>query len=94
MVWSTAYQGPHGTDGKRGFRCPLTALARDLGDATGSVTDIYLPKWFARNLPVIHIPLILAAVALLWRNHRLAHSGTATAERERRPAQASAGETR
>lgn len=56
-----------------GFHCPLTAVAKELGDSTGgSVTDIYLPRWFARNLPVIHVPLILAAVLLHWRNHRAA----------------------
>ena len=55
-----------------GFHCPLTAVARDLGDETGSVTDIYLPRWFARNLPAIHVPLILAAGLLHWRNHRSA----------------------
>jgi hypothetical protein len=51
-----------------GFHCPLTAVARNLGDGTGSVTDIYLPKWLARNLPGIHVPLIIVAVALHWRN--------------------------
>ncbi|MCQ1954134.1 hypothetical protein [Arthrobacter sp. zg-Y238] len=50
------------------FRCPLTAVARDLGDSTGSVTDIYLPQWLARNLPAIHVPLIIAAMVLHWRN--------------------------
>lgn len=54
------------------FHCPLTAVAKDLGDETGSVTDIYLPQWFARNLPGIHVPLILAAVLLHWRNLRAA----------------------
>ena len=34
-----------------GFRCPLTDLAESLGAEHGSVTDIYLPTWFARNLP-------------------------------------------
>jgi hypothetical protein len=53
-----------------GFQCPLTAVAKDLGDATGSVTDIYLPKWFARNLPAIHVPLIVLAVFLHRRNFR------------------------
>lgn len=53
-----------------GFHCPLTAVARDLGDSNGSVTDIYLPRWFARRLPAIHVPLILAAVLLHWRNWR------------------------
>lgn len=51
-----------------GFHCPLTAVAQGLGDNTGSVTDIYLPRWLARNLPAIHVPLILIAVALHWRN--------------------------
>ena len=53
-----------------GFHCPLTAVAQRLGDASGSVTDIYLPGWFARNLPAIHVPLIVLAVALHWRNLR------------------------
>ncbi|MFB0834620.1 hypothetical protein ACX8Z9_05915 [Arthrobacter halodurans] len=51
-----------------GFRCPLTAVARNLGDGTGSVTDIYLPRWLAGNLPAIHVPLIILAVALHRRN--------------------------
>jgi hypothetical protein len=51
-----------------GFRCPLTAVARNLGDSTGSVTDIYLPHWLAKNLPAIHVPLIIIAGALHWRN--------------------------
>lgn len=51
-----------------GFHCPLTAVARNLGDSTGSVTDIYLPQWVARHLPAIHVPLIIIAVILHWRN--------------------------
>jgi hypothetical protein len=39
-------------------RCPLTQLAERLGAEHGSVTDIYLPRWFAHNLPAIHVPLI------------------------------------
>jgi hypothetical protein len=42
-----------------GFRCPLTRLAEAAGAASGSVTDIYLPTWFARNLPAIHVPLLV-----------------------------------
>lgn len=53
-----------------GFHCPLTAVAQRLGDESGSVTDIYLPRWFARNLPAIHVPLIVLAVALHGRNLR------------------------
>lgn len=58
-----------------GFRCPLTSVAKNLGDGTGSVTDIYLPRWFARNLPGIHVPLILLAAFLHWRNWRKAARG-------------------
>jgi hypothetical protein len=56
-----------------GFRCPLTALAERAGATSGSVTDIYLPTWFARNLPAIHVPLLLAIGWLhgrtLYRRH-------------------------
>ena len=44
-----------------GFRCPLTEIAERVGAQHGSVTDIYLPRWFARNLPVIHVPVIVLA---------------------------------
>lgn len=47
-----------------GARCPLTEVAESLGAAHGSVTDLYLPKWFARSLPVIHVPLVVLAIYL------------------------------
>lgn len=47
-----------------GFRCPLTIVAERLGAERGSVTDIYLPRWLARNLPAIHVPLLLLAIFL------------------------------
>ncbi len=53
-----------------GFRCPLTDVAESLGDENGSVTDIYLPHWFAHNLPAIHVPLLLLAAYLHGRNLR------------------------
>ncbi len=53
-----------------GFRCPLTQVAERLGAEHGSVTDIYLPRWFARNLPDIHVPLICLAGYLHARNLR------------------------
>jgi hypothetical protein len=53
-----------------GFRCPLTQAAEHLGAERGSVTDIYLPGWFARNLPAIHVPLIGLAGFLHARNLR------------------------
>ena len=46
------------------FRCPLTELAQSLGADSGSVTDLYLPKRFAHNLPVIHAPLLVFIVFL------------------------------
>jgi hypothetical protein len=52
----------------KGFHCPLTKLAESLGADSGSVTDIYLPKWFAHYLPAIHVPLIVLAVFLHGRN--------------------------
>jgi hypothetical protein len=51
-----------------GFRCPLTNLAESLGAESGSVTDIYLPAGFARNLPAVHVPLLALALFLHRRN--------------------------
>ena len=53
-----------------GFRCPLTQFADSLGVGSGSVTDVYLPDWFARNLPAIHIPLFVLAAFLHGKNLR------------------------
>jgi hypothetical protein len=53
-----------------GFRCSLTQVAERVGAERGSVTDIYPPRWFARNLPAIHVPLILLAGYLHQRNLR------------------------
>jgi hypothetical protein len=58
-----------------GFRCPLTDVAEHLGAEQASVTDIYLPRWFARNLPAIHVPLILLAALLHGKNIRRAWRG-------------------
>ena len=56
-----------------GFRCPLTELAERFGADRGSVTDVYLPKWFAHNMPAIHIPLLALMTYLHVRNLRRAH---------------------
>ena len=53
-----------------GFRCPLTGLAERAGATSGSVTDIYLPAWFARNLPAIHVPSL---VLIGWLHGRTRH---------------------
>ncbi len=58
-----------------GFRCPLTDVADHLGAEQASVTDIYLPRWFAHNLPAIHVPLILLAAFLHGKNIRRARRG-------------------
>jgi hypothetical protein len=60
-------------------RCPLTQVAERLGAEQGSVTDIYLPDWFARNLPAIHVPLIVLAVLLHARNLRRAAAPSSAA---------------
>ncbi|GCE25070.1 hypothetical protein KDA_05540 [Dictyobacter alpinus] len=49
-------------------RCPLTGVAEELGDASGSVTDIYLPELLAANLVWIHVPLLALALYLHARN--------------------------
>jgi hypothetical protein len=51
-----------------GFRCPLTALAEDLGDSHGQVTDIFLPKWLADNIARIYTPMLVVAIYLHGRN--------------------------
>jgi hypothetical protein len=53
-----------------GFRCPLTELAERYGAHSGSVTEIYLPKWFAHNMPAIHTPLLVLMTYLHARNLR------------------------
>lgn len=59
-----------------GFRCPLTRLAERFGAETGSVTDIYLPPWFAHKIPAIHAPLLVLMTYLHVRNHRRKHVPT------------------
>jgi hypothetical protein len=50
------------------FRCPLTGLAEDLGAESGSVTDIFLPKWLAANVANIYGPAFVLALLLHGRN--------------------------
>ena len=60
-----------------GFRCPMTALAEAAGAASGSVTDIYLPAWFARNLPAVHLPLLVLIGRLHGRTLQRRRAGAA-----------------
>ena len=55
---------PVPSDGIRGGGCGNRA-------ERGSVTGIYLPRWFARNLPAIHVLLIGLAGFLHVRNLRV-----------------------
>jgi hypothetical protein len=55
--------------------CPLTPVAESLGPGRGSVSDIFLPDWFARHLaaittPVFALGLLLNARALRSANRR------------------------
>jgi hypothetical protein len=45
-------------------RCPLTNLAEKHGAASGSVTDLFLPMWFARN--TFRIATIIFIIELIW----------------------------
>jgi hypothetical protein len=35
------------------------------------VTDIFLPQWFAHNLPALHAPLLVLVAGIHLRNIRL-----------------------
>lgn len=51
-----------------GWRCPLRSLAEELGEPTGSVTDIFLPRWLADHIFEICTPLFLSGcLALIGR---------------------------
>jgi hypothetical protein len=48
-----------------GGKCPLTALAERRGAASGSVSDIFLPKWFADRIFPVCGTLFLMGCALV-----------------------------
>jgi hypothetical protein len=51
-----------------GWTCPLTLLAERLGAARGSVTDIFLPRWFAdRIFPICGTTYAVALLVVLLR---------------------------
>jgi hypothetical protein len=51
-----------------GWTCPLTILTERLGAARGTVTDIFLPKWFAdRIFPICGTTYVAALVLILLR---------------------------
>lgn len=73
QVWRGTLAGPGAAQGlavdrehhPAARRIPLPAhpARGDFGAPDGSVTDIWLPRWFAHNLPAIHIPLLAAAAS-------------------------------
>jgi hypothetical protein len=51
-----------------GWTCPLTLLVERLGAEKGSVTDLFLPKWFAdRIFPLCGTTFIMAIALILLR---------------------------
>jgi hypothetical protein len=50
--------------------CPLTPLAEELGAASGSVTDIYLPGWLSRRIPLIGSAALIVGMVLNVRARR------------------------
>jgi len=46
------------------FSCPLTRLAQQTRDESGSFRNAYLPQPIARDPPAIHVPLIALAIYL------------------------------
>jgi hypothetical protein len=47
--------------------CPLTPLAEALGARSGTVTDIFLPAWFSKRVPIVSgVVLGLGLILNLW----------------------------
>ena len=46
-------------------RCPFTTLAESQGAERGSITDIFLPDWVARNIFRVAFPFFIAELILL-----------------------------
>jgi hypothetical protein len=42
--------------------CPLTPLAEELGAASGTVTDLYLPRWLSNRIPLIASSALVAGL--------------------------------
>jgi hypothetical protein len=51
-----------------GWKCPLTLVAERLGARDGSVSDIFLPKWFAdRIFPICGTLFLIGCVLIVVR---------------------------
>ena len=58
--------------------CPLSPLAEELGAASGSVTDIFLPDWLSRRIPLVSGSVLVLGLVLHLRAW-LARRGSAVA---------------
>lgn len=54
-------------------RCPLTDLAEKLGSSHGSVSDIFLPGWFAKRIPEVSSALLATGLVAFGLRHFLDH---------------------
>jgi hypothetical protein len=53
--------------------CPLTPLAEELGARSGTVTDIFLPDWLSRRIPVLAGSVLVAGLVLNLRTWLAGH---------------------
>lgn len=56
--------------------CPLSPLAEELGAANGSVTDILLPIWISRRIPLVSSSVLVLGIVLNLRNRRESRART------------------
>lgn len=63
--------------------CPLTPLAEELGASSGTVTDIFLPDWFSRRIPLFSGTLLVVGLVLNLRASRLRATGVTLRRRRR-----------
>ena len=50
--------------GSNNLVCPLTPLAEELGAASGTITDIYLPQWLSLRVPLFGGGALIVGVGL------------------------------
>ncbi len=48
--------------------CPLTPLAEELGSESGTVTDIFLPGWVSRRVPIVSGTVLVVGIVLNTRS--------------------------
>jgi hypothetical protein len=56
--------------------CPLTPVAEELGAASGSVADLFLPDGVSRRIPLISGSTLVVGILLFARAHVLRRSIT------------------